>query len=563
MKRLIFILLIIIGFIQIGFSDISFCENCITIHNDTGEEPFSSDDIINIERKKKIVNVKTPILRTFFNYSYIDYKTKRKEIDIDQLPKDKFKLQKLKLKSNLTTKEQKYIKNYPVYEIAYCDNISSYNCIKDQKLIGYYDLEKGIDYEFEKGKNYKFGENSITWDAGGFIKVQANSTHNLFTMADIYNADQTNGWGCFISGNTKYNQYVWNGSKCYIKLGGSPTYTTYLNDTDLQVLVIADVSITGSGAEVWIVMYQNTEINFGIVHDESTKKTSNGLHFRLNKIGSGWLKFMTDAGGVNTITNLYSSNFDGSSNGDMLMQFRSGRIWNVRADGDIHASRVTGMDIYNYIVTDSNTLLRIPDESTTATNLFGAGVSSAIWCQSLSGAGKDVTATGHFRDMYISNLGAADRYCKITNYEIGPGRVTIYSTNPNGVQALFYNEMDLLVYDENNNLLENALVTITANNETIVYNNLTNSEGSINTQELLQAKIVYNNSGTTTDYYYNNGDWDTSMTPYTIEINKEGYTTYRGLINPDKKQRLTITMQRPIFSWIEISDKATYPLIIN
>jgi len=101
-----------------------------------------------------------------------------------------------------------------------------------------------------------------------------------------------------------------------------------------------------------------------------------------------------------------------------------------------------------------------------------------------------------------------------------------------------------VVVDEEKNTLENVSVTMTYNGDS-VFNELTDSNGSIDEQEIVYRRVYWDptNESGTADY---RRIADVYMDYYDLTISKAGYETYTSKIDMSRKREFIITLKKAI-----------------
>ena len=117
---------------------------------------------------------------------------------------------------------------------------------------------------------------------------------------------------------------------------------------------------------------------------------------------------------------------------------------------------------------------------------------------------------------------------RFVNFDISECNNPFYSYNIGGnyfnpLNVLFSFSMNLKVIDENGNSLENAEVILKDKNGTIIFDELTDVNGTIPEQYVNYYRDYKNY--THNSYFDDPTDW-TTYYPYTLTINKSGYSTY-------------------------------------
>lgn len=525
--RNILILIILLGVINISYAGISYCENCINIINDTGTEPIETESLFKLEIKEDK------------KQSKVDYKIDHK----------KYKLKKPKLKKDLSKFTDKYLEEYPVYEIEeICSDADSGNCTINKKLLKKIDLKKGDELpEFELHRNYKVGENSISWTAGTYIDIVVDAVNgtasNPYNLEQIYDYDVANSLNCFIYGNTNYKVYIWNGSKCSIRVGSHATDITYFLQTNSMIKVDARASTT-TAQKIFMHLNRNSNITFGELYDYRETQGDVTIQFLSGQYYNS--PFATTIYGGTRTLNLLGVNIKGvfykndTNIQDMLIastnNIRSAVI-NTITGSRAHISKQYYYDFYNYQSIRQNPLVREPVDST-YDYIYSGGGNFVLWYINLGAAARNVKS---FSTSYLARIQQAKSYenYSVTNVDVDTYDMYFTSDGQNNSKFYIYNELDLNVLIDNESLY-NASVLITSNNGSIIYNGSTNSTGQIPTQELEYGFTEYTTSGVQqsfvlSDYTFNNN-------PYNITIEYLGYDTYNGVIDMKKKRELFINL---------------------
>jgi len=382
----------------------------------------------------------------------------------------------------------------------------------------------------------KMTEAAITYDAGSnTITVVGDADcgdleSNPCTFEDIYQADQSNGWGK-VSKPAEHTYII----DCFIVIGNGST-ETYFADENKQVNFRAENFCTSNGQKI-LRATSHTHIRFGKVIDEDTKATGNGCQFIIQNDVSYWLNFLFSYGQVE----LYSTSVILTDRHDImggcLSTSYNSRIWNCIFENSYHFAFTRSTDIFNLTVINSSTFLRRPDATTVVNHCVGLSCSKGVWFQGAGGSVKDVYGRKISYAFYLTDLDENDTDCYIINGDFDSWKSRWKSVVPERKVFRQYT-VNLKVVDRNGNPIEGANVVLKDKDGNVVFSETTNSEGKIPEQTVTYG--YYQREG---DGYYNHDDIFTSYSPHTLTISHQNYPSREFKFTLDKKIDWTIALK--------------------
>ena len=379
---------------------------------------------------------------------------------------------------------------------------------------------------------------SITYDSGtNTITVTGYTESTPCTFTDIYNADQSGGWGV-VSVQASNQFYI----TANLYIGGDST-TTWFKDINVDVKL-------DTGSNTQIAVQSNAYFQLG-------NKNANGNVYdgcRLEILNSdGWI-FNYGGEGVK----LYDSYFNfHDAIRFMLTTKKSHEIIGCIFQ-DTNILRIYGANsvVKNVWMHGGSYFGFNPGTIATIDNVMIFNRSYGIYI--LSG---NITA----RNIVTKNITVAD----IQTYRGCTGDINIIdSTLANwnfswgtDTTSNVYRQytFDLKVTDKNGNNINGATVKIWDKNDNLVVDTLTNTTGVIPSQTITRGYYNLSNGNNLQDY-----------SPHHIEIEKTGYATYKTNFTIGEKtdwiialqkscnscnQCLTITLPQSLFPNLDIIDQ--------
>lgn len=197
-------------------------------------------------------------------------------------------------------------------------------------------------------------------------------------------------------------------------------------------------------------------------------------------------------------------------------------------------------DVFNLVVINGSTFLRRPDPTTTINRCMGLECSRGIWFQGINGSARDVYGRNLGRAFRISELDESDGDCYIIDGDFDSWTSRWVNVVPERKVYRQYT-VNLKVVDEDGNPVENATVKLYDNNDTLVVNETTDTDGTIPEQVVTYG--FYQREG---DGIFTHDEIFHSNSPHTLVISKEGYNVYEISFDLDKKIDWTIALKNKI-----------------
>ncbi|MCW3998746.1 MAG: hypothetical protein NWE93_00720 [Candidatus Bathyarchaeota archaeon] len=184
----------------------------------------------------------------------------------------------------------------------------------------------------------------ITYNAAtNTITVTGYTSGVPCTFMDLYNADEAGGWG--VVSKQGVNQYLFN-AKLYIG-DSTGSVATYFADKNVQV-TFADFLSAGEVFVYICAAWTNTYATFGVLHDESTKSTSDGCDFFFLTPANYQYAFISQWGVDDFNINFYSCTFKSVSSASSVYIFGS-RVWNCYFDRGVTIETLSANgSLYNF-----------------------------------------------------------------------------------------------------------------------------------------------------------------------------------------------------------------------
>jgi len=354
------------------------------------------------------------------------------------------------------------------------------------------------------------------------ITLIGNSTKgtesNPFTFEDIYQADQSNGWG--VVNKQGDNQYFFNAS---INIGNGNN-TTYFVDSSKQITFadfndvdIPDINIT-----------QNAYFRLGI--QESGDITHSGCH--ISSLATAYSHKIIQS---EVPIYIYSSSFDALSDSCYYAFIQINDETNISEFRNcLFRNKVYiykgYLLLHNVIIENADDGLRskIADADNVILQKGINGFFFALYSgTSIVRNVKIQNFTYDFRLYLLStdNVYAIDTECSWNLYWWWWASGKLYR------QYSF----NLKVVDEEGNPIQNAIVKIYDKNNNIVVDENTDSNGKIPEQIITRGHYENAYGNTLQDY-----------SPHTLIISKDGYKEYTLKFTIDKKTDWTIALQKEL-----------------
>ena len=359
--------------------------------------------------------------------------------------------------------------------------------------IGFYPM----DVTYRSGTTITFIDNgyanvggntylNTTTDPHGVLTLSGSLTGDRFSIVDLYNADQSNGWN--VIQRIDKNTYLVN---CYLNLNNQFWSDSY------KTIIFAD-AYTASGADM----------SFGIISGANqTSGTCNVI------ISSQWLASV----GPN-ILNAYRTNF--------LYVYPWGATGNIGLCGLAYNSGIIQdctCERFRNFTPNSSVNCTIKNFTFSAyDNAFSNGKATFLNVRMLQGSrawqiGTDVvSAKGVFVDGGAACLltGGAGTLNLVDSQFVNPFLVNASATGTVLNDKISFN---MNVVDQTQTPISSANVKIYDNTSTLVVDVVTDSNGNIAEQEITRRQFTV--TGTTVNPVIN-------KYPFTIVISKTGFETY-------------------------------------
>jgi len=366
---------------------------------------------------------------------------------------------------------------------------------------------------------------SITYDSStNTIQVVGYTEESPCSFEDLYQADQSNGWGKITK--TADHSYTVN---CFIMIGDGST-ETWFADENKQVNFLAENYVTGSGQNIFHLR-ENSHVRFGKLIDEEAKVTGNGCQFIIQNDLPYYLNFLWGHGHLELLSaSVILTDYRDAMGGCWSESVTGNKIWNCIFENGYHFVATRNTDIFNLAVINSSVFLRRPDPTATMNHCIGLGVGKVIWFKAYSGSAKDVYARKiKYYAFYVSDLDENDDDCYIINGDFDTWKSRWYNAVPERKVFRQYT-VNLKVVDETGNPVEGAKVVLKDKNGGEVFSVLTNANGEIEEQTATYGYYQREDDG-----IYTHEQIFTSYSPHTLIVLKKGYKPYKVVFELDKK----------------------------
>jgi hypothetical protein len=346
------------------------------------------------------------------------------------------------------------------------------------------------------------------------ITAKGGTEGDPITFADLYQADQDNGWGVvhFYGQNTFHMDAL-------LYLGDGYT-STYFIDKE-KVVVFTDV-ITGNTVRI-IYLYSNAHIQLGELVDEEKKEVCKGC--AIVSRYSGYMSYLLDGGYTNTYRRLYGCTVISPNEYNKQLKVRTGynaRFWHCQFVNYAWPDLVYGGDVYRCtIVGGTDTLhataIQAGQGSFGLEDILGTNVRMALrafpYNQDVKVVGLVVTNNeyGVVLDSQSKDTILTD--CDLENWihylrgETQPGKILRKYT------------VNIHVADKDGSPLPGANVVCRDKDGNEIFNVNTNAQGDISEQEV-----------TCQEWYQLSAGWHgeedaTCFSPHKLIVSKSGYET--------------------------------------
>ena len=356
---------------------------------------------------------------------------------------------------------------------------------------------------------------TITYDAGNnIITVTGYTEDTPCTFTDIYNADQSGGWGVVSKqGDT---QFLFDTE---IDAGDGST-STYLHDTNKQV------TFSDTSNSYGIKVATNAKVWFGELVDSTLKTTKDGCHFIFLRTGSYHSMHCTTYD-ANTYLHLF---------GCLIYQTygkiqTSGKTYNcILMNRNIMVDS-SNSDTYNLQVQSADCGLESSKgtfEKLTFTDCdYGIYVYNSVFVYDI----KNATLYNCTNELLIRDM-AVD--WSLINVDSNKAWSIKWNTDyPSTGRVLRKYEGNLKVIEMHNGAINGAIVKIWDKDSNLVVDTTTDANGVIPTQIITRG-------------YYNqaNGSTLQDASPHTMTVEKDGYTTYEAEFTLKQKTDWLIALQK-------------------
>ena len=348
------------------------------------------------------------------------------------------------------------------------------------------------------------------------------------TLLDIWNADQTHGWGVFArQGQTQYY------STAVLKTGDGIN-ASWLADEGQSLQFANDLDITWS--RFCISGETNSHIRFGKLVDESKKITSLGcrINFGNNTACIGRNGALTN---IAPDVKLYSTTLTGTSNAVQNMMAMNGYVYNLIGERILFYK--SNMAFYNVYVSQPATQLNLwayPEGTFDRIDLHNYDY--PIYLGSV-GVGtrtfKNITLKGN---TYVARFEGSSYTLNLVNAD-ADNWALLWQGGSSSARLNRQYEFDAKVIEEDSSRtpISGATVKVWDLGSNLVTNTTTDASGDITQQTL--------NFGY---YRQSTGNTPTMQTPHKIEVSKAGYETLVKYMYMDypRKEVVMLRKSRPV-----------------
>lgn len=359
------------------------------------------------------------------------------------------------------------------------------------------------------------------------ITVIGGTEGSELDFKDIWDADQTGGWGVVHNNNESDTQYL---IDARIVLGnGTEAGTTWFADVNVDVTF--PYSATSSTSQKLIDAKAYAHFRLGQLDNAVTKETSEGCKISADMSIShhyGVMIYGTTSGSME----LYSSTFQGLDIASPLydsptIQLPSNsKVYNSIFDG-VQSKTETGSDIFNCDFSNSYHAFSYPsrgifDDVTTWNNEY------AFYCISYYNV--------EVQNSIIGSVGTSTfRYSSVTtdshlvNVEAEEWTFTHAGTSTAEVYRQY--TFDIYTVFENQTAISNCNVSLTDVDGVELFNLQTDAGGRIASQTVTYG--FYNQTGGDTIYL---------NSPHSLKVFKEGVRMYESVFDITRAMNLTLTL---------------------
>ena len=334
------------------------------------------------------------------------------------------------------------------------------------------------------------------------VKDYAISISSDETIEDVYNADVSGGWNV-VNNVGNYHNVI---SNIIINAGGT-----------LRVEYgMLEVGNTAVGPRMLMLPSATSKLYLGVSTSNDSNKGSMLYYHARNNLSpynfwNGWLYM------YNSIIIKTTGSFtDFAVNGNIWIE--NSVIETV--SGVVYFTQNAQGTAKNLTIATPSSLLYMYSANIAFDNLsLKRSLGLLTYPNNTNINNSDFGTTKYYRNINLFTIYATD--CVFDNYS-----TQLSITNATGTIKIRYN-VSLDVFDENNNTITGHNVKITDAQGTVIL------DGSW-TPQLLTTYTAYGNPRSDTDH-----------NPFTIEISKAGYKTYKSKLNITNSNRyLTITLQK-------------------
>ena len=375
---------------------------------------------------------------------------------------------------------------------------------------------------------------TITYDSGNnVITVTGYTEATPCTFTDIYNADQSGGWGKVSKQGA--NQFL---LQCRLYVGDGSTLT-YL--TTIKEQIILETSGCGSTAYIFYVR-NNAVFTSGILIDEPKRQGKHGSSIMVEITDTGDTSpfFVIESTGIVYLyaTQIECVNTAGVAYWNTLWigYFNSGcRIYQTIFTGCRSMKSCAGADVQNLLWVGNDYALEGSYFSTDSAYIWAFGGHNDIFIPPDENLGKPPIT--NFYAEKVSTYSASATYIGGLRNYLGPLPFpTIYwDGSPHaGSQVKWYADMDLEITDINGTDIVGATVTVKNKDGTVQFSTDTDANGKIS-ETVFVVKDEWSGSGS--------GNTRTDYNDFTITIEKVGYTSYKDVFTLYKKADWVIALQ--------------------
>jgi hypothetical protein len=293
----------------------------------------------------------------------------------------------------------------------------------------------------------------------------------------------------------------------------------------------------------------------GISNNTYTILIKNGVHWQIGHIlndnkktsKSGCSIFINQeisySGGICNIGTggIYSSHLNclPTSLSSLLTNWQYGDVWNTRIENGAIYKATINVDFYNVSLENGNFNLYYTNGNFNKLNLTGGyNVGRIRNAGSHDVIAKNVYARGN---TYFLNMFNCSDGSKV---DITDGDIDVWDTYTGTISdgtVYVYRRytFNLKIKDSQGNTLESANILITNNNDDVLFDGLSDENGTINEQVLLVNEWRYTKNNDIIEQLFIN------YNPIKTTVSKDGYSDYILFLDVESKTSYTISLKEP------------------